>query len=47
MAEVWTEHVFSVAMFDVINGGMAPEQAIDKAFRRVETIFAKYPIRQA
>jgi multiple sugar transport system substrate-binding protein len=47
MAEVWTEHVFSVAMFDVMNGGMAPEQAIDKAFKRVETIFAKYPIRQA
>ncbi len=47
MAEVWTEHVFSVAMFDVMNDGMAPEPAVDKAFRRVEAIFAKYPIRQA
>jgi hypothetical protein len=47
MAEVQTEHVFSVAMFDVMNGGMAPAQAIDKAFKRVETIFAKYPIREA
>jgi multiple sugar transport system substrate-binding protein len=46
-AEVQTEHVFSVAMFDVMNGGLAPEQAIDKAFKRVETIFAKYPIREA
>jgi hypothetical protein len=24
--------------------GMAPEQAIDKTFKRVEAIFAKYPI---
>ena len=41
------EHVFSVAMFYVINNGMAPEQAIDKAFKRAEEIFAKYPIQQA
>jgi multiple sugar transport system substrate-binding protein len=46
-AEVDTEHVFSVAMFDVMNNGVAPEQAIAKAFKRVETIFAKYPIQQA
>jgi multiple sugar transport system substrate-binding protein len=43
-AQVNAEHVFSVAMFDVVNNGMAPEQAIDKAFRRVEAIFEKYPI---
>jgi hypothetical protein len=30
-----------------MNNGMAPEQAIDKAFRRSEEIFAKYPITQA
>jgi hypothetical protein len=47
MAEVWTKHVFSVAMFDVMNGRMAPEPAVNKAFKRVETIFAKYPIQQA
>jgi hypothetical protein len=29
---------------DVMNGGMAPEKAIDKAFKRAEAIFAKYPI---
>jgi multiple sugar transport system substrate-binding protein len=47
MAEVNAEHVFSVAMLDVMNNGMTPEQAIDKAFARAEAIFAKYPIAQA
>jgi multiple sugar transport system substrate-binding protein len=47
MAEVNAEHVFSVAMLDVMNNGMTPEQAIDKAFNRAEAIFAKYPITQA
>src|SRR5216683_596410 len=48
MAQVGdAEHVFSVAEFDVINNGMAPEAAIDKAFKRVEEIFAKYPITQS
>ncbi|HEX2680891.1 MAG TPA: hypothetical protein VHQ03_06320, partial [Candidatus Dormibacteraeota bacterium] len=40
------EHVFSVAEFDVMKEGMAPEQAIAKAFKRVEEIAAKYPIVQ-
>ena len=44
VSEVDTEHVWSVAMFDVINNGMPPDQAIDKAFKRVEVLFAKYPI---
>jgi multiple sugar transport system substrate-binding protein len=44
MAGVNSEHVFSIAMLDVMNNGMTPEQAIDKAFRRAEKIFAKYPI---
>jgi multiple sugar transport system substrate-binding protein len=47
IAQVNGEHLFSVAMFDVMNNGMAPEQAIDKAFKRAEEIFAKYPIQQA
>jgi len=47
IAEVNGEHAFSVAMFDVMNNGMTSEQAIDKAFKRIETIFAKYPIQQA
>jgi hypothetical protein len=40
------EHVFSIAEFDVMNNGVAPEQAIDKAFKRAEAIFAKYQIVQ-
>jgi len=46
-AQVSTEHVFAIAINDVINNGMTPEAAIDKAFRRCEAIFAKYPITQA
>lgn len=44
VAEVAVENVFMVAAFDVLNHGMAPEQAIDKALKRAEAIFAKYPI---
>jgi multiple sugar transport system substrate-binding protein len=47
MAQIDSEHVFSVAMLDVMTNGMTPEQAIDKAFKRAEAIFAKYPIAQA
>ena len=47
MAQVDAEHVFSAAMLDVMNNGMSPEQAVDKAFRRAEEIFAKYPIAQS
>src|ERR1700746_451184 len=46
-AEVSTEHVFALAINDVITNGMTPEAAIDKAFRRCEAIFAKYPIEQS
>jgi hypothetical protein len=45
--QVNVEHAFSVDMFDVMKEGMTPEQAIDKAFKRAEAIFAKYPIQQA
>jgi multiple sugar transport system substrate-binding protein len=44
IAEVGAEHVFMVAAFDVMNNGIAPEAAIDKAFKRADAIFAKYPI---
>jgi ABC-type glycerol-3-phosphate transport system substrate-binding protein len=47
IAQVNSEHLFSVAMFDVMNNGMASEQAVDKAFKRAEELFAKYPIQQA
>ena len=46
-AQVSSEHVFSVAMIDVMNNGMTPQAAIDKAFKRTEEIFAKYPIAQS
>jgi hypothetical protein len=46
-AQVSSEHVFAIAINDVINNGMTPETAIDKAFKRCEAIFAKYPIEQA
>jgi multiple sugar transport system substrate-binding protein len=44
MAQVGAEHVIMSAAFAVMNSGAAPEQEIDKAFRRIEEIFAKYPI---
>src|SRR6267143_665664 len=47
MAQTDSEHVFSIAMLDVMNNGMTPEQAVDKAFKRAEEIVAKYPITQA
>jgi multiple sugar transport system substrate-binding protein len=46
-AQVSTEHVFPLAILDVINKGVAPEAAVDKAFKRTEEIFAKYPIAQS
>jgi multiple sugar transport system substrate-binding protein len=46
-AHVSTEHVFALAMIDVMTNGMTPQAAIDKAFKRTEEIFAKYPIEQA
>jgi hypothetical protein len=47
IAEVNGEHLFSVGMFDAMNNGMTPEQAVDKALKRADEIFAKYPIQQA
>ena len=46
-AQVSTEHVFPLAILDVINKGVGPEVAIDAAFKRCEAIFAQYPIQQA
>jgi multiple sugar transport system substrate-binding protein len=43
-SQVLTEHVWSVAWADIAVGGMAPERAAAKAFKRIEQIFAKYPI---
>ena len=43
-AQVQNEHVWSVGWVDIMKGGMAPQAAAEKAFKRVEEIFAKYPI---
>ena len=46
-AQVQTEHVWATGWMDVIQGGMTPQAAAEKAFKRVEEIFAKYPIAQS
>jgi len=46
-AQVQTEHVWATGWMDVIQGGMTPQAAAEKAFKRVEEIFAKYPIVQS
>ena len=46
-AQVQNEHVWSVAWTDIMTGGMTPQAAAEKAFKRVEEIFAKYPILQS
>ena len=42
-----TEHIFNVALHDVVSGGMTPKEAVDKALKRAEAIFAKYPMQQS
>jgi multiple sugar transport system substrate-binding protein len=46
-AQVQNEHVWAVAWAEIMKDGVAPQEAADKAFKRVEEIFAKYPIAQA
>src|SRR5215475_6526659 len=46
-AQVQDEHSWGVAWTDVIAGGMTPRAAAEKAFNRIEEIFAKYPIGQS
>jgi multiple sugar transport system substrate-binding protein len=43
-AQVQNEHAWSAGWIDIMQGGMAPEAAAEKAFKRVEEVFAKYPI---
>jgi multiple sugar transport system substrate-binding protein len=43
-AQVQNEHVFPTGWTDIMTGGMTPQAAAEKAFKRVEEIFAKYPI---
>jgi len=46
-AQCRTEHIFNVAWSDVVSGGMKPADAADKALKRAEAIFAKYPMQKA
>jgi multiple sugar transport system substrate-binding protein len=43
-AQVQNEHVWQAAWAEIIQDGAPPQAAADKAFKRVEEIFAKYPI---
>jgi len=43
-AQVQNEHVWSIGWVDIMKEGMAPQAAADKAFKRIEEIFKKYPI---
>jgi len=46
-AQVQNEHVWSVGWVDIMKEGMTPQAAAEKAFKRIEEIFAKYPIAQS
>jgi multiple sugar transport system substrate-binding protein len=43
-AQIQNEHTFMTGWMDIIQGGMTPQAAAEKAFKRAEEIFAKYPI---
>jgi multiple sugar transport system substrate-binding protein len=47
MGPVGAENVMMNAVINVMKNSMAPEAAIDQAFKRVETTLAKFPIAQA
>jgi len=46
-AEVQNTHVWQVAWAEIMKDGATPEAAAEKAFKRVEAIFDKYPIAQS
>ena len=46
-AQAQNEHVWSTGWTDIMTGGMDPQAAAEKAFKRIEEIFAKYPIAQS
>jgi hypothetical protein len=41
------EHVWGTGWADMMQGGITPHAAAEKAFKRIEAIFAKFPIAQA
>ena len=44
--QVQNERVFPNASVAIMKDGLTPQAAADQAFKRVEEIFAKYPIAQ-
>ena len=46
-AQAQNEHVWSTGWTDIMTGGMDPQAAAEKGFKRIEEIFAKYPIAQS
>jgi multiple sugar transport system substrate-binding protein len=45
-AQLQNEHVFPNAWAEIVKDGTTPQVAAEKAFKRIEEIFAKYPIGQ-
>jgi multiple sugar transport system substrate-binding protein len=45
-AQVQNEHVFPNGWAEIVKDGVTPQAAAEKAFKRVEEIFVKYPIAQ-
>src|SRR5262249_7279524 len=46
-AHVQNEHIWQTAWAEIMKDGVSPQAAAEKAFKRVEDIFAKYPITQS
>jgi multiple sugar transport system substrate-binding protein len=46
-AQLDSEHIFQTAWNDIVTNGLTPEAAADKALKRAQEIFAKYPIQQS
>jgi ABC-type glycerol-3-phosphate transport system substrate-binding protein len=45
-AQVQNEHVWQTVWAEIIQDKAPPQAAAEKAFKRVEEIFSKYPIAQ-
>ena len=43
-AQVQNEHVWQAAWAEIMKDGVTPQAAAERAFKRVEEIFAKYQI---
>jgi len=47
IAQINAEHVFQLGIAAVASQGVAPDVAAEKALKRIDEIFAKYPIKTA